>query len=107
MREIFRFEDLKDIGIKWSRRTVYAKIRAGQFPPPIHLGGNTSAWVAAEISDWIKGRIAERDNASPEATALREAKAAHGRRANAASIEAARNRRIKCSAVRRASLRPN
>jgi prophage regulatory protein len=62
MRAVLRYDDLKDIGIPWSRKTVYAKIRAGQFPPPIYLGGNTSAWVAAEIHDWIKGRIAERDN---------------------------------------------
>jgi hypothetical protein len=88
MRAVFRFEDLKDIGIPWSRKTVYTKIGAGQFPPPISLGRNTSVWVADEIYDWIKGCIAERDN--PATVASREAKSAHARRANAASIEAQR-----------------
>jgi prophage regulatory protein len=90
MREIYRFADLKDVGINWSPKTVYNKIRAGQFPSPIHLGGNTSAWVAAEIHDWIKDRIAERDHPTAEISAARKAFSARSRRANAASIEVKR-----------------
>ena len=71
MRAVFRFEDLKDIGINWSRKTIYQKIRAGLFPRPIHLGGNTSAWVVEEIQDWIKARIADRDNPPPKILAAR------------------------------------
>jgi len=82
MRAVFRYEDLKDIGIPWTRKTVYAKIRAGQFPPPIYLGGSTTAWVAAEIHDWIKGRIADRDNPPAKTLANRSlaARAAEARR---------------------------
>jgi prophage regulatory protein len=81
MRAVYRFEDLKDIGIDWSRKTIYQKIRAGLFPRPIHLGGNTSAWVADEIFDWIKARIKERDEPSPQALAAREALSARTRAA--------------------------
>jgi prophage regulatory protein len=79
MRAVLRFNDLKDIGIPWSKKTVYAKIRAGLFPRPIHLGGNTSAWVADEIQDWIKARIADRDNPPPKILAARSLNARHKR----------------------------
>jgi prophage regulatory protein len=81
MRAVYRYEDLKSIGIDWSRKTIYQKIRDGLFPRPIHLGGNTSAWVADEIFDWIKARIKERDDPSPQTLAAREAFSARTRAA--------------------------
>lgn len=43
------------------RSAIYAEISAGTFPAPVKIGARASAWVAAEIQDWIDSRIAERD----------------------------------------------
>ena len=37
-----------------SRSTVYRKIDAGTFPPPVHLGGNMVRWVLRDIQNWIQ-----------------------------------------------------
>lgn len=41
-----------------SRSTVYERIREGQFPRPVGLGGRNVGWVEGEVTDWIQGRIA-------------------------------------------------
>lgn len=41
-----------------SRSTVYERIREGQFPKPVGLGGRNVGWVESEVSAWIEGRIA-------------------------------------------------
>ena len=43
-----------------SRSTIYAKIGAGTFPPPIKLG-RASRWSIAEIREWMAAQRAERD----------------------------------------------
>ncbi len=45
--------------VGYSRATVYAKIKAKEFPVPIKLGDRAVAWVSAEVDDWIRNRIAE------------------------------------------------
>lgn len=42
------------------RSTLFAKVAAGQFPKPCKLGERASAWVLAEVQQWIEGRIAAR-----------------------------------------------
>ena len=37
-----------------SRSTVYRKVDAGTFPPPVHLGGNMVRWVLRDIQNWIQ-----------------------------------------------------
>jgi len=44
-----------------SRSSLYDLIAAGEFPKPVPLGRRTVGWIEAEIADWQKRRIAERD----------------------------------------------
>ncbi|MGH8031305.1 MAG: helix-turn-helix transcriptional regulator [Luteimonas sp.] len=44
-----------------SRSEIYRRSTAGDFPAPIKLGERASAWSAAEVDQWIAGRIALRD----------------------------------------------
>ncbi|MBL8225227.1 MAG: AlpA family transcriptional regulator [Chromatiales bacterium] len=46
-----------------SRSSIYDRIKRGTFPPPIRLDYRLSAWVGAEIDQWIARRIAESRNA--------------------------------------------
>ncbi len=39
-----------------SKSTLYARIRGGQFPRPISLGGNAVAWRLRELDDWLESR---------------------------------------------------
>lgn len=45
-----------------SKSTLYARIRDGSFPKPVHLG-TLSAWVEAEVDVWIDAKIASRSAA--------------------------------------------
>ncbi|MFP4238959.1 MAG: helix-turn-helix transcriptional regulator [Rhodosalinus sp.] len=36
-----------------SRSTVYAKIRAGEFPPPVKLGDRAVAWRESDVLEWL------------------------------------------------------
>lgn len=42
-----------------SKSTLYARVRDGSFPKPVHLG-TLSAWVESEIEGWINAQIATR-----------------------------------------------
>ncbi|MEZ0468258.1 helix-turn-helix transcriptional regulator [Phaeobacter sp. SYSU ZJ3003] len=44
-----------------SRSQLYALAQRGEFPKPVKLSERSSAWVAAEVQDWIDARIALRD----------------------------------------------
>ncbi|MCV3239669.1 helix-turn-helix transcriptional regulator [Mesorhizobium sp. ZC-5] len=61
MTDIFlrREEVEKAVGLKHS--SLYALIAEGKFPKPVPLGAKSVRWSAAEILDWQKARIAERD----------------------------------------------
>ena len=39
-----------------SRTQLWRDIRAGRFPPPIETGGNSIAWIRAEIEEWKRTR---------------------------------------------------
>ena len=39
----------------------YRLIKAGKFPKPINIGGNTNVWVGAETDEYLKACIAKRD----------------------------------------------
>jgi prophage regulatory protein len=54
-------EVMKRTGL--AKTTVYERMRAGDFPKPVHLG-TISAWVEDEVAAWIGDRIAERDKAA-------------------------------------------
>jgi len=36
-----------------SRPTIYRRIAANRFPPPVHLGGRACGWHASAVQDWI------------------------------------------------------
>lgn len=48
------------------RSTLYARIQAGDFPPPVNLGARAVGWPEGEVEEWIAGRIADSRRA-PEA----------------------------------------
>lgn len=36
-----------------TRTTLYRRIAAGRFPPPVHLGGRVCAWSRTALQAWI------------------------------------------------------
>lgn len=44
-----------------SRSAIYARMQAGDFPPPVKLGERASAWPEHEVMAWCQARIAARD----------------------------------------------
>jgi len=39
-----------------ARNTVWKKVRAGEFPAPIALGGGRIGWIEAEFESWLASR---------------------------------------------------
>lgn len=54
-------------GVPYSRPHIYRLIDAGKFPKPLHIGGNRIAFLEAEIDEWIKSKLRERDGAQEAA----------------------------------------
>lgn len=46
-----------------SYTSIFRLMREGRFPRPVKLSAKASGWIAAEVSDWLKERMAERDGA--------------------------------------------
>jgi prophage regulatory protein len=63
-QDLLSIEQLCLFGIRHSRATIYRMIRRGEFPPPIKISPGRVAFVREDIAAWIKGRIAERDEAA-------------------------------------------
>ncbi|HEX5277478.1 MAG TPA: AlpA family transcriptional regulator [Fluviicoccus sp.] len=40
-----------------SRTGIYDRVRRGEFPAPVSLGGAAVAWVEAEVDAWVNARI--------------------------------------------------
>jgi predicted DNA-binding transcriptional regulator AlpA len=59
------WDDLRAKGIKDSKPTIYRKIKAGRFPPPIYPG-KSPAWLEREIDNHILGLVAQRDSSTRE-----------------------------------------
>lgn len=55
-------ETCKRVGI--CRSTIFAMTRDGKFPRTIQITPKRKGFVDAEVNDWIKARIAERDEAA-------------------------------------------
>ncbi|MDI3686430.1 AlpA family transcriptional regulator [Pseudomonas aeruginosa] len=47
-----------------ARSTIYKLIGEGGFPRPVPLVGRSVGWLESEVHEWIKGRIAQRDQIS-------------------------------------------
>ncbi len=41
-----------------SRSSIYADAQKGDFPKPIKIGNRATAWLEAEVNDWISRRVA-------------------------------------------------
>ena len=40
------------------KTTIYARIKMGEFPRPVKIGGRAVGWVESEIIQWASDRIA-------------------------------------------------
>jgi prophage regulatory protein len=58
--KFLRYDDLRSLGIPFSRVHIDRLQRAGQFPKKVKLGPNTAAYLESEIVAWIEARCAER-----------------------------------------------
>ena len=57
---VMRFSEVMTItGL--SRGSIYKQIAAGTFPKNISLGGRATGFLAREVDDWLRARIAARD----------------------------------------------
>lgn len=54
---ILRLPEVKHLTGK-SRSTIYANMRSGVFPLPLHTGVRSVGWLESEIQNWIASRIA-------------------------------------------------
>lgn len=54
-----------------TRATLYRRISAGRFPPPVHLGGRVCAWPRTALQAWIADPEHYRAPQSPELTTRR------------------------------------
>jgi|KBSMisStaDraftv2_1062788.scaffolds.fasta_scaffold5415539_1 prophage regulatory protein len=62
-------EVLRMIG--FSKNTLYVRIRAGTFPKPVAIGPRTTAFLEAEVLEWMESQIARgRGYSSPTAKKL-------------------------------------
>jgi prophage regulatory protein len=59
-----------------SRAQIYALMEQGKFPKQIPLGANSVGWIEAEVNEWLRQRIAERDRPSRRGRKVRHAEAA-------------------------------
>lgn len=53
-----------------SRSSIYLRIKTGDFPAPIKLGGRAVGWVEEEITAWARDRVLESRPNSPDLIAL-------------------------------------
>jgi prophage regulatory protein len=50
--------------VGYRRSAIYALIRIGKFPAPIALGARKRGWLADEIDEWVRARVAESRSAA-------------------------------------------
>ena len=51
-RKIVRLDEVCAL-VGLARSTIYAKVSAGGFPPPIRLGSRSVGWRLADIDRWL------------------------------------------------------
>lgn len=57
--------DLSAKGIHLSKTQLWRLMRRGLFPRTVPVGLKRRAWVEAEIDEWIRDRVANRDRIAP------------------------------------------
>lgn len=58
--KLLSFDELRSMGIRYSRVHLSRLVKAERFPRPVQLGAGRVAWVETEIHDWIAERAARR-----------------------------------------------
>jgi prophage regulatory protein len=53
---VLRLETIQRI-LALSRSAIYARMAAGDFPPPLHLGPRAIGWLQSDIDAWLESRI--------------------------------------------------
>jgi prophage regulatory protein len=43
------------------RSEIWRRVRDGRFPRPVRLGERCTRWNLAEVEQWVRDRLAERD----------------------------------------------
>jgi prophage regulatory protein len=61
--EIYRFFDLKRLGIVNNRMTLRRWIATESFPKSVQLGPNSVGWLRVEVDQWVVRRAAMRQAA--------------------------------------------
>jgi prophage regulatory protein len=61
---LLNFPELPEKGIRYTRTHIDRLEKAGKFPKRVRPSANRVAWVEDEIDDWLKAKVAERDNAA-------------------------------------------
>lgn len=59
-----RFDELAAHGVPYGRDYLRILSAKGLFPRPIKLSTRRTVWQAHEVDNWVRQRIAERDNAA-------------------------------------------
>ena len=59
------FIDLREVSRRTSmkRSYVYSAVARGEFPAPVRISSRCSRWNAAEVDQWQRDRLAERNAA--------------------------------------------
>lgn len=56
LRQFLRMKKLTQL-VGYSRASIYAKVKAGEFPKPYPLGARAVAWLSDDINVWMDSRI--------------------------------------------------
>lgn len=51
---LIRLRDVEFL-VGMSKATIYRKIKVGEFPRPVGVGGQSVRWRESTISEWIAG----------------------------------------------------
>ena len=54
-KDLLHYDDLTKLGYG-SRATIYRKVQAGKFPPPIDSGFGSPAWLPDDLKNWAQSR---------------------------------------------------
>ena len=71
MRFTRKLEVARQVG--WHPSHLMRMAKAGKFPKPIALGPNSTAFVESEVLDWMKSRVANRNDPLKNGAEVRSA----------------------------------
>ena len=50
----------------WSRSSLYAAIKRGEFPRQIPIGTRAVAWLEQDVQDWLTRKVEQSSNTASE-----------------------------------------